>query len=206
MPLDKPIRRGTLVFSPKGDKVWVAFQYERLQGLCFQCGMLGHEAKTCTIPKPKEGEENLYGEWLRVGNRRSRKAPSRDSPSPPRRQLTRTNSPQTCQSPTMEPTRLGNPDSHDNDEGVTDTQPEINSGNRLSLLSTPLNEDTKPNFMEVSKRTELNEENPENKDESFINIPVSYVGNMVNTSKHTECETLVALVTDGQAREVTRIP
>ena len=61
----------------------------------------------------------------------------------------------------------------------------------------PLNKDTNPDFMEVSKRKELNEENPENKDESFINIPVSYVSNMVNTGKHMECETLAALVTDG---------
>ena len=35
MPLDKPIPRGAPIFSSKGDKVWVAFQYECLVGLCF---------------------------------------------------------------------------------------------------------------------------------------------------------------------------
>ncbi|XP_065625608.1 uncharacterized protein LOC112020135 [Quercus suber] len=50
VPLSKPLRRGAPILSPEGDKVWVAFQYERLQGLCFNCGILGHELKTCTRP------------------------------------------------------------------------------------------------------------------------------------------------------------
>uniref|UniRef100_A0A7N2RF99 DUF4283 domain-containing protein n=1 Tax=Quercus lobata TaxID=97700 RepID=A0A7N2RF99_QUELO len=45
MPIDKPIQRGAPVLSPEGDQVWVAFQYERLLGLCFHCGLLGHESK-----------------------------------------------------------------------------------------------------------------------------------------------------------------
>uniref|UniRef100_A0A7N2MG08 DUF4283 domain-containing protein n=1 Tax=Quercus lobata TaxID=97700 RepID=A0A7N2MG08_QUELO len=45
MPIDKPIRRGAPVISPEGDRVWVAFQYERLLGLYFNCSFLGHEAK-----------------------------------------------------------------------------------------------------------------------------------------------------------------
>ena len=48
MPLDKPIRGRALVLGPEGDMVWVAFQYERLLELCFQCGLLGHKAKTCS--------------------------------------------------------------------------------------------------------------------------------------------------------------
>ena len=51
MPLDKPIRRGAPVISPEVDRVWVAFQYERLLGLCFNCGFLGHESKACTKEK-----------------------------------------------------------------------------------------------------------------------------------------------------------
>lgn len=58
MPLDKPIRRRAPVISPKGDKVWVAFQYERLLGLCFNCGLLGHEAKSCTTARLRISEES----------------------------------------------------------------------------------------------------------------------------------------------------
>lgn len=50
LSLDKPIRRGGPVVNPEGDKVWIAFKYERLCGLCFQCGKIGHEAKESTIP------------------------------------------------------------------------------------------------------------------------------------------------------------
>ncbi|XP_075646582.1 uncharacterized protein LOC142617565 [Castanea sativa] len=66
VPLDKPIRRGAPVLSREGDKVLVAFQYERLCGLCFHCGLLGHEAKECETTKLKVWEESPYGEWLRA--------------------------------------------------------------------------------------------------------------------------------------------
>ncbi|XP_030963118.1 uncharacterized protein LOC115986612 isoform X5 [Quercus lobata] len=66
VPLDKPIRGGAAVLSPEGDKVWVAFKYERLSGLCFHCGLLGHEAKACEFTKLKVWEESPYGEWLRA--------------------------------------------------------------------------------------------------------------------------------------------
>ncbi|XP_023874189.1 uncharacterized protein LOC111986738 [Quercus suber] len=67
MPLDKPIPRRAPILSPEGDKVWVAFQYEHLIGLCFQCGFLGHEAKACIESNSRDREESLYGDWLRAG-------------------------------------------------------------------------------------------------------------------------------------------
>lgn len=62
MPLDKPIRRGAPVLSSEGDTVWVAFQNERLLGLCFRCGLLGHEAKVCSRPRGREVEKLPYGD------------------------------------------------------------------------------------------------------------------------------------------------
>lgn len=38
--------------SPKGKRSWVEFRYERSDGLCFSCGRLKHETKTCTLTKP----------------------------------------------------------------------------------------------------------------------------------------------------------
>ena len=78
MPLDKPICRGTPILSPEGDEVRVAFQYKWLLGLCFHCGLLVHEAKTCKNMTLKVGEESPHGEAM----------PGSDTPSPPRQQAT----------------------------------------------------------------------------------------------------------------------
>ena len=70
IPLDKPIRRGSKIQGPEGDTVWIAFKYERLIGLCFNCGRLGHVAKHCGEPKDVEGNGNQYGDWLKGGYRK----------------------------------------------------------------------------------------------------------------------------------------
>ena len=66
LPLDKPIRKGAPVLSPKGVRVQIASQYERLVGLCFSCGKLRHEAKECLSKVSATTSERLYGEWLKA--------------------------------------------------------------------------------------------------------------------------------------------
>ena len=51
LPLDKPLRRGGVVVSIEGDKVCIGFKYERLVGLCYQCGQIDHEVKECSVPR-----------------------------------------------------------------------------------------------------------------------------------------------------------
>lgn len=92
LPLDKPLRRGAPVVSPEGDRTWVGFKYERIVGLCYSCGRLGHEMKACTHKRPSDNTtantETPYGEWLKAGVQRSMEEPSqggggtqsRDSP------------------------------------------------------------------------------------------------------------------------------
>lgn len=77
--LDKPIRRGVPVLSPEGVRVQIEFQYERLVGLCFSCGKLGHEAKECLNQVLAKTGERLNGEWLKVGFLRQAKSGGRSS-------------------------------------------------------------------------------------------------------------------------------
>ena len=82
LPLDKPIRREAPVLSPEGNKVMVAFQYERLMGLCYNCGLLGHEAKGCNAGMGRQGDDSPYGEWLRAGSRRPKIYRTQQTSSP----------------------------------------------------------------------------------------------------------------------------
>ena len=54
LSLDKPLRRGGVVVSPEGDKDCIGFKYERLVGLCYQCGWIGHEVKECSVPRDRK--------------------------------------------------------------------------------------------------------------------------------------------------------
>ncbi|XP_075643286.1 uncharacterized protein LOC142614620 isoform X1 [Castanea sativa] len=136
VPLDKPIRGGAPVHSPEGDKVGVVFKYERLSGLCFHCGLLGHEAKACEFTKLKVWEESPYGEWLRA---------TEDVP------------PQTSDSLVAQSHQDGNP--NDNGHGIdgAETEPlqNFNSGNGHSYHSTTEIEEGNLEIVEVVERTEL---------------------------------------------------
>ncbi|KAK7831458.1 uncharacterized protein CFP56_027420 [Quercus suber] len=69
--LNKPLCRGSPVVNPEGDKKMVAFKYERLVGLCFRCGTLGHEEKFCKLHLETEEGDHPYEEWMKVGYRGS---------------------------------------------------------------------------------------------------------------------------------------
>nr|POE44812.1 uncharacterized protein CFP56_76257 [Quercus suber] len=62
LPLDKPLRRGGVVASPEGDKVCIGFKYERLGGLCYQCGRIGHEVRDCSVQRERKQGSFPYGE------------------------------------------------------------------------------------------------------------------------------------------------
>lgn len=64
--MDKPIRRGGIVSSLKGDKIIIGFKYELLMGLCFHCGLFIHETKKYKKPRYPSQQELPYGEWLKA--------------------------------------------------------------------------------------------------------------------------------------------
>lgn len=88
IPLEKPIRRGGYVSNPKGDQVQIGFKYERLVGLCFQCGLFGHGAKECKKQKDPDQTATPYGDWFRAGYRRKKDGKNREPNSPPERDAT----------------------------------------------------------------------------------------------------------------------
>ena len=70
LPLEKPLHRGGVVASPEVDKVCIGFRYERLVGLCFKCGWIGHEDRGCSFQV--DHQQCLpYGEWLKASFRKS---------------------------------------------------------------------------------------------------------------------------------------
>ena len=83
IPLDKPICRGSKIQGLEGDMAWIAFKYERLIGLCFNCGRLDHEVKYCGDPMDVEGNGNQYGDWLKGGHWKQNKGESQYHYSPP---------------------------------------------------------------------------------------------------------------------------
>ena len=85
-PLNQPLWRGSSVINPEGDRFVVAFKYERLVGLCFACGHLGHEKKHCTLLNTSpEQQPNLYGEWIKAGVRRHGDLANDKPTNPPHR-------------------------------------------------------------------------------------------------------------------------
>ena len=86
IPLNQPLWRGSPVTNPEGDRFVVAFKYERLVGLCYACGHLGHEKKNCTLHDPtSEQQPNPYGEWMKAGARRRGDPVDNKTSSPPHR-------------------------------------------------------------------------------------------------------------------------
>nr|POF03388.1 uncharacterized protein CFP56_60577 [Quercus suber] len=59
--LDKPLRRGEVVASPKGDKGCIGFKYELLVGLCYQCGRIGHEVRDYSVQRDRKQGVFLMG-------------------------------------------------------------------------------------------------------------------------------------------------
>ena len=148
MPLDKPVCRRALVLNPEGDTVWVAFQYERLLGLCFRCGLLGHEAKVCSSLSVRKGEELPYEDWLQAEGRRLREQPRKEAPSPPHRQQTNHQPSQTTDIPVVAPTQSDTSVECDNNEGVMDSMIALNAQNGHSMTKPTIIEDINLDIME----------------------------------------------------------
>lgn len=85
----KEIRRGTFLRLGSGNRLWVAFTYERMPLYCYLCGLVGHMEKKC----PQRFEEGFvdlgtdfpFGEWLKasvINGRGDARLPLQPIPTP----------------------------------------------------------------------------------------------------------------------------
>ncbi|KAI9110712.1 hypothetical protein K1719_018150 [Acacia pycnantha] len=66
--INEPLVPGFWVPRPQREPVWVTIKYERLQIYCYDCGRIGHEAKSCKFPvaglDDEDADDNRVGPGL----------------------------------------------------------------------------------------------------------------------------------------------
>ncbi|KAH7838452.1 hypothetical protein Vadar_026558 [Vaccinium darrowii] len=71
LSLDKPLKRGSNIVLGKGSRYWLDYKYERLNLVCFYCGLIGHEFNGCSSKTTDERAErarpNKFGEEIKAG-------------------------------------------------------------------------------------------------------------------------------------------
>lgn len=73
MNVMKPLWSGSWRQKADGSKVWIQFLYERLQGLCYGCGLFGYEQKHCSVPRVMAANDKTkpkYGPFLNASKPR----------------------------------------------------------------------------------------------------------------------------------------
>lgn len=63
----KPLVTGLKTSRPGKDPVRIKIKYERLQNLCYECGRIGHDLRSCSYKCDDGGPRGSgYGNWLGV--------------------------------------------------------------------------------------------------------------------------------------------
>lgn len=68
--ITKPLARGRFL-SIGHKRFWISLKYEKLPSFCFQCGVIKHFKRRCSLLKsnmgPDASKQYQYGTWLRAG-------------------------------------------------------------------------------------------------------------------------------------------
>ncbi|KAH6761714.1 hypothetical protein C2S52_019147 [Perilla frutescens var. hirtella] len=103
-----PLLRG-LTIKLAENRMWIPLKYESIPAFCFNCGIIGHQMKSCTAEKKvyQHIEDISYGPWLKASplkrSRMNREARSSSGFSFPR-ELFKESSSSSITPPLMDPT------------------------------------------------------------------------------------------------------
>lgn len=62
--LNKPLVPCLFLKRPNRKPAWIPFKYERLPNICYNCGLMNHETRSCKFHV--DGKERAFGNWLRA--------------------------------------------------------------------------------------------------------------------------------------------
>ncbi|GAU25508.1 hypothetical protein TSUD_279920 [Trifolium subterraneum] len=74
----KPILSGIHVGNPTDGTHWIDYRYEKLPQTCFNCGLVGHEAKLCRNQALNTDTTTPLGPWIRSSQYGRRKMEEKD--------------------------------------------------------------------------------------------------------------------------------
>lgn len=77
--LSNPLKIGFALKRIGGSLMWISFKYERLNGLCYICGIIGHNKEHCRKPLSTNRFQERYGPWLRANLSKSNMGSSAQS-------------------------------------------------------------------------------------------------------------------------------